>query len=168
MPVIIQSNKMTLGIFGLLVNGQFKYKRYFSMLATGPAGTLGFSRGFFELAKAQNPKARTVAIVAADAEFARTASDGARENAKAVGLRIVYDGTYPPATSDYTPVIRAVRATNPDVIYVASYPPDSAGMVRAAKLPGSSIGRAKLTCRARVPCSIKGKTRAAQPQPGDV
>jgi branched-chain amino acid transport system substrate-binding protein len=84
------------------------------------------------IAVAQEPQPKTVAIVAADAEFARNASDGARENAKAVGLRIVYDGTYPPTTTDCTPVIRAVRATNPDVIYVASYPPDTIGILRAA------------------------------------
>jgi branched-chain amino acid transport system substrate-binding protein len=28
--------------------------------------------------------------------------------------------------------VRSIQATNPDVIYVASYPPDSVGMVRAA------------------------------------
>ena len=132
MPVVIQSNKMTLGIFGLLVNGQFKYKRYFSMLATGPSGALGFSQGFFELAKAQSPKPRTVAIVSADAEFARTASDGARENAKAAGFEIVYDRRYPPNTTDYAPIVRAVQATGPDIAFVAAYPPDSVGIVRAA------------------------------------
>jgi branched-chain amino acid transport system substrate-binding protein len=33
-------------------------------------------------------------------------------------------------------VIRAVRATNPDVIYVASYPPDTVGILRAASEVG--------------------------------
>ena len=45
---------------------------------------------------AQTPKPQTVAIVAADQEFSRNASDGARENAKKAGLKIVYDKTYPP------------------------------------------------------------------------
>jgi len=132
MPVIIQSNRMTLGIFGLLVNKEFHYPRYFSMLATGPAGTLGFSQGFFELAKARSPRPRTVAIVSADAEFARTASDGARENAKAAGFDVVYDRHYPPNTADYAPIVRAVQATDPDIVFAAAYPPDSVGIVRAA------------------------------------
>ena len=113
-------------------HNEFHYPRYFSMLPTGPDPKHAFSRGFFDLAVAQSPQPQTVAIVAADAEFARNASDGARDNAKAVGLRIVYDGRYPPTTTDYTPVVRAVRATNPDVIYVASYPPDTVGILRAA------------------------------------
>jgi len=32
--------------------------------------------------------------------------------------------------------VRAIQATNPDLVYVASYPPDSAGMVRAANEVG--------------------------------
>jgi branched-chain amino acid transport system substrate-binding protein len=37
----------------------------------------------------QTPKPQTVAIVAADAEFSRNAADGARDNARAAGLKIV-------------------------------------------------------------------------------
>jgi branched-chain amino acid transport system substrate-binding protein len=100
---------------------------------------LAFSRGFFELAAAQNPKPKTVAIVAADAEFARTSSDGARENAKKGGFEVVYDRRYPPNTTDYTPIVRAVQAANPDLIFVAAYPPDSVGIVRAANEIGLNV-----------------------------
>jgi branched-chain amino acid transport system substrate-binding protein len=132
MPIAMAHNKLFVSLFCLAVNSEFHYPRYFSMLPTGPDPKHAFSRGFFDLAMAQDPKPQTVAIVAADAEFARNASDGARDNAKAVGLRVVYDGKYPPTTTDYTPVVRAVRAGNPDVIYVASYPPDTAGILRAS------------------------------------
>jgi branched-chain amino acid transport system substrate-binding protein len=136
MPIVMAHNKLFVSLFCLAVNSEFHYPRYFSMLPSGPDPKHEVSRGYFDLAVAQTPKPRTVAIVAADAEFARNASDGARDNAKAVGLRIVYDGTYPPTTTDYTPVVRAVRAASPDVIYVASYPPDTAGLLRAANEVG--------------------------------
>ena len=48
-----------------------------------------FSQGYFDLAMAQTPKPKTLAIVAADAEFAKKASDGARDNAKAAGYKVV-------------------------------------------------------------------------------
>src|ERR1700752_615825 len=80
---------------------------------------------------AQNPKPTTVAIVAADQEFSKNASDGARDNAKAAGLKIVYDKSYPPTTADYAPIVRPIAATNPDIVVVCSYPPDSVGIVRA-------------------------------------
>jgi branched-chain amino acid transport system substrate-binding protein len=132
MPVAMAHNKVFVSLFCLAVNSEFHYPRYFSMLPTGPDPKHAFSHGYFDLAMAQNPRPQTIAIVAADAEFARNASDGARDNAKEAGLKIVYDGTYPPTTTDYTPIVRAVRATNPDIIYVASYPPDTAGILRAA------------------------------------
>ena len=79
----------------------------------------------------QDPLPKTVALIGADAEFPRNAMIGARHNAQKAGLEIVYDRTYPPATVDFTPVIRAIQAKEPDLIYVASYPPDSVGIVRA-------------------------------------
>jgi branched-chain amino acid transport system substrate-binding protein len=114
------------------VNSHFSYNRYFSMVPVGPEGVKAFSYGFFDLAAAQKPKPKTVALLAADAEFAKTASDGARENAKAAGFDIIYDKTYPPNTTDFTPVVRAIQATNADVVFVAAYPPDTVGIVAAA------------------------------------
>ncbi len=132
MPTIMERKMTTIGMMGLAVNRQFHYPRYFSMLPTGPEGVLGFSKGFFELAMAQKPKPATVAIIAADAEFAHAASDGARENVKAYGLKVVYDKRYPPATMEFTSIMRAVQASKPDLVFVASYPPDTVGIVRAA------------------------------------
>ena len=132
MPVLMQNRKMTIGMLGVNVNREFNYPRYFSMIPGGPEGTLAFSRGWFELALAQNPKPKSVAIVAADAEFGRAACDGARDNAKKAGLEFVYDRTYPPFTTDLMPVARAVQATNPDLVFVCAYPPDTVAFVRAA------------------------------------
>jgi branched-chain amino acid transport system substrate-binding protein len=85
---------------------------------------------------AQNPKPQTLAMVGADAEFPHNAMDGARALAKQNNLKIVYDKTYPPTTTDYTPIVRAIQATNPDLVLVCSYPPDTVGMIRAASEVG--------------------------------
>ena len=132
MPVIMQHNMATISILAINVNRHFHYARYFDMIPVGPEGTKAFSRGFFALAAAQEPKPQTVAIVAADAEFAKTSADGARENAKADDFKIIYDQSYPPSTTDFAPVVRAVQAANPDLVFVAAYPPDTVGIVRAA------------------------------------
>ena len=55
---------------------------------------------------------QTVALAAADAEFSKNACDGARENAKKFGFKVVYDKTYPPSTTDFTPIVRAIQAAN--------------------------------------------------------
>jgi branched-chain amino acid transport system substrate-binding protein len=133
MPILMQRNRVTVGILGVAVNSEFHYPKYFSMISAGPTPKLSFSEGFFAVAMAQNPKPKTVAIVGADAEFAKASTDGARENAKKVGLDIVYDRSYPPNTTDYAPVVRAVQASNPDIVYIGAYPPDTIGIVRAAR-----------------------------------
>ncbi len=129
MPVIMQKGKVFVTLFGLAVNSEFNYPKYFSMIPTGQVTKPSFTEGFLDIA-AQN-KLQTVALVAADAEFARNACEGARENAKKHKMRIVYDRTYPPPTTDFTPIVRAIQAANPDAVVVCSYPLDSVGMVRA-------------------------------------
>jgi branched-chain amino acid transport system substrate-binding protein len=136
MPVVMQRKKLFIGLLGLGVNTEFNYPNYFVMIPSGPDPKPAFTKGFFDIAMAQNPKPKTVAIVAADQEFSRNASDGARANAKALGLQIVYDKSYPPSTTDYTSIVRAIQATNPDVVVICSYPPDSVGMVRAVNEVG--------------------------------
>ena len=132
MPVAIQHDRLFLGLFGLAVNSEFHYAKYFSMLPTGPDPKHAFSEPFFKVAMAKEPKPTTLAIVAADAEYPKNASEGARDAAASLGLKIVYDKSYPPSTADYSPIIHAVQSANPEVVFVASYPPDSVGMVRAA------------------------------------
>jgi branched-chain amino acid transport system substrate-binding protein len=131
MPVIVSAKKTTVSLLALGVNQHFNYPQYFSMVPAGPDGIRTFSEGYFQIAAAQNPKPKTVAIISADAEFARTAADGARANAKKLGFDVIYDKSYPPPTADFTSVMRAVQAANPDIVFVASYPPDTVGIVRA-------------------------------------
>jgi branched-chain amino acid transport system substrate-binding protein len=131
MPVVIQHNRLFIGILGIAVNSEFHYPKYFAMIPSGPDPKPAFTKGFFDVAMAQDPKPTTIAIVGADAEFSRNAADGARANAKAAGLKIAYNRTYPPATTDFGPIVRAIQATNPDLVVVCSYPLDSVGMVRA-------------------------------------
>jgi branched-chain amino acid transport system substrate-binding protein len=133
MPIIMQHNRTFLSLFGLAANSEFKYPKYFSFTPTGRLEPKqSFAAGFFAVAMAQDPKPQTLAMVGADAEFPHNAMEGARVLAKQAGLKIVYDKTYPPTTTDYTPIVRAIQATNPDIVLVCSYPPDTVGMIRAA------------------------------------
>jgi branched-chain amino acid transport system substrate-binding protein len=131
MPQIIQRNRMVMVLLALTSNAEFKYPRYFQSAPFG-SDTRLLARNFFEVAKEIKPAPETVGLVGADAEFSNNVLRGARESAKEYNLKIVYDRAYPPATVDYSPIVRAIQATNPDLVLLASYPPDSVGMVRAA------------------------------------
>ncbi|MGH8740413.1 MAG: amino acid ABC transporter substrate-binding protein [Burkholderiales bacterium] len=136
MPIVMRNKFAFPSLFALAANEEFSYDRYFQIMPAGPDPKVDWSRGFFELALEQKPRPKTVAIVAADAEFALNAAAGARKNAQQMGFQIVYDKSYPPSTTDFTPIVRAIQATNPDIVYVGSYPPDSVGMVKAASEVG--------------------------------
>jgi len=136
MPIVMQRGLMFMTLFGLDVNAKFKYDRYFQIMPAGPEPAFDWSRGFFDAAMSLSPKPTTIALVGADAEYPWAALAGAREHAKKLGLKVVYDKTYPPNTVDYSPIVRAIQATNPDLVFLASYPPDTAGMVRAANEVG--------------------------------
>jgi branched-chain amino acid transport system substrate-binding protein len=136
MPIIMQRKMAFMGLFGLNVNSKFNYDGYFQIMPAGPEPAIGWTQGYFDSAMALSPKPKTIALVGADAEYPALALQGAREQAKRTGLNVVYDKTYPTNTVDYSPIVRAIQATNPDLVFVASYPPDSAGLIRAANEVG--------------------------------
>jgi branched-chain amino acid transport system substrate-binding protein len=131
-PIAMQRKKTLIGLFALAANSEFHYPRYFSMLPSGPTPKESFTEGFFQVATAQNPKPQTIAIAAEDADFSHNAADGARNNVKKYGLKSVYDSTYPPNTTDFSPIVRAIQAANPDLVVFCSYPLSSVGLTLSA------------------------------------
>jgi branched-chain amino acid transport system substrate-binding protein len=148
MPVVMQKGKVFISLFALDVNSEFHYPKYFSFLPTGPKPRDAFNEGFFQVAAEQNPKPQTVALIAEDAEFARNACEGARNNAKEYGFKVIYDKSFPPGTTDFSPIVRALQAANADLVVVCTYPLSSVGFVQAATelnftpkmLGGSMVG----------------------------
>lgn len=131
LPMITTRKKMVMTLLAYGSNAKLKYPLYFQSAPFGnDYGEI--SKNFFEVAKTIKPAPKTVALVGADAEFSKNVLTGARANAPKYNLKIVYDRMYPPSTLDFAPIVRAVAATNPDIVLVASYPIDSVGMVRAA------------------------------------
>jgi branched-chain amino acid transport system substrate-binding protein len=132
LPVVMQKNKMLIGLFGLDANKEFHYTRYFSMISAGPKPSQAFTEGYFHVAAQQRPKPQTVALAAEDAEFSRNACEGARENARSYGFAIAYDKSFPPGTTDFSPIIRALQAADADLVVICSYPLSSVGILLAA------------------------------------
>lgn len=133
MPIAMQHEKVVLCSLALAINDKFHYPRFFQTMPYGPHGAEAISEGFFEVAMGMKPAPGTVALIGADAEFSKAALDGAREQAKKHRLKIVYDRTYPPTTVDFSSVVRGLAASNPDIVYIGSYPIDTSGMIRAAR-----------------------------------
>jgi branched-chain amino acid transport system substrate-binding protein len=123
-----QRDLLLMGNFSFDVNAQIKHDKWFNNAPWG-AGALAWGGPFLEAA--QKLGAKTIAFMAADAEFAQNLCTGARAIAKAKGYQSVYDQNYPPNSVDFSSIIRAVRAAKPDLVFVCSYPAESAAIVRA-------------------------------------
>jgi len=128
MPLVKQRDLLLMGNFSFDVNAQIRHDKWFNNAPWG-AGALAWGGPFLEAAEKLGGK--TIAVMAADAEFAQNLCTGARAIAKAKGLQFVYDQNYPPNTVDFSSIIRAVRAAKPDIVFICSYPPESVAIVRA-------------------------------------
>jgi branched-chain amino acid transport system substrate-binding protein len=131
MPVVMSKGKVFVSLFGLDVNAEFKYPKFFAVIPTGPNTRAAMTEGFFQVAAQQSPKPATLALIAEDAEFSKNACDGARANAKAYGFKIIYEETFPPRTVDFSSIVRPVKAADPDLLMICSYPLSSVGLVLA-------------------------------------
>jgi branched-chain amino acid transport system substrate-binding protein len=136
MPLVMGHNKVFMSLAGLRANEQFHYDKYFQIFPFGPDAHITFAQGFFEVAMTTNPKPKTAAISVADSEFPQAAAIGAREWAKKYGLKVVYDRSFPPNQVDFGPIVRAIQAANPDIIYITCFPPNAVGIVRAVREAG--------------------------------
>jgi len=127
MPLVKQRGLLLMGNFSFQVNRTVKHDMWFNNSPWNDASS--WSDGFFQAG--QKLGAKTIAFLAADQEFAQNLANGARDLAQKAGLKTVYSQNYPPATVDFSAMIRAVRAAKPDLVFVMSYPNDSVAIVRA-------------------------------------
>jgi branched-chain amino acid transport system substrate-binding protein len=127
MPLVKQRGLLLMGNFSFQVNHTVKHDMWFNNSPWNNAAS--WSDGF--IGTGQKLGAKTIAFLAADQEFAQNLANGARELAKKAGLQTVYNQNYPPATVDFSSMIRAIRAAKPDIVFVMSYPNDSVAIVRA-------------------------------------
>ena len=132
MPIVMQRNMVFVTLLGTGVNHEFRYDKHFNICPVGSDIKETFAKGYMDIAMAMDPRPRTIAIAALDADFSQRAVESARFLAQRHGLRVVYDRTYPPGTVDFSPIIRGIQAARPDLVYISSYPPDSVGLLRAA------------------------------------
>jgi branched-chain amino acid transport system substrate-binding protein len=126
MPLVKQRGMLLIGNFSFQVNSKVGHDMWFNNAPWGPADS--WASSFLDLG--QKAGGQTIALLAADQEFAQNLAKTAREVATKLGMKIVFDQAYPPSTVEFSGILRALKAAKPDIVYVASYPPDSAGILR--------------------------------------
>src|SRR5687767_11391727 len=127
MPLVKQRGLLLMGNFSFQVNAKIQHDMWFNNAPWNDASS--WSDGFIQTG--QKLGAKTIAVLAADNDFAQNLANGARVLAEKAGLKKVYDQNYPPTTTDFSSLIRGIRAAKPDMVFVMSYPNDSAAIMRA-------------------------------------
>jgi len=127
MPLVKQRELLLMGNFSFQVNHTVKHDMWFNNAPWGDATS--WTEGFLQIG--QKIGAKTIAFIAADQEFAQNLANGAKDVAKKTDLKTVYEQNYPPTTVDFSSMIRAIRAAQPDMVFICSYPNDSVALVRA-------------------------------------
>jgi branched-chain amino acid transport system substrate-binding protein len=130
------------------------------MVAAHAAATTVYDRGFkylfatltpvdqytgnmIKMAAEAKPRGQRVALIHENALFPKASIDAAESQAKAAGLEVVYKEAYPTGTKDFSAMIDAMKARNPDVLIGAGYTGDMLVMARQTseqKVPLKMIG----------------------------
>jgi branched-chain amino acid transport system substrate-binding protein len=127
MPLVKQRGMVLIGNFSFQVNSKVGHDMYFNNAPWGPADA--WASAFLDIGEKAGGK--SVALLTADQEFAQNLATTARDVANKRSMPIVFDQAYPPNTVEFSSILRSLKAAKPDIVYVASYPPDSAGILRA-------------------------------------
>jgi branched-chain amino acid transport system substrate-binding protein len=131
LPIAMQHDMVFPGLFGLANNAKLKYDKYFGIAPVGENPALASAEPIFDLADTLQPKPSTIAVVTPDIQFGHSVLEGARALAKARGMTVVYDRTFPPSMTDFSTVIREVQASNPDVVLIGTQPGQTINVARA-------------------------------------
>src|SRR4029079_12982845 len=111
LPLVKQRGLLLMGNFSFQINSKIKHDMWFNNAPWGPADS--WAASFLELGKKAGGK--TIALLAADQEFAQNLAQTTREVAKKLGMEVVYDQGYPPNTVEFSSIIRALNAKKPDI-----------------------------------------------------
>lgn len=76
---------------------------------------------------------KTIALLVQDTQFPQELAKGVRMQAQQHGMKVVFDESYAPTTTDFSALVLKAGTKHPDMIVGATYLADSEGIVRAAK-----------------------------------
>jgi branched-chain amino acid transport system substrate-binding protein len=76
---------------------------------------------------------RSIALVYAGSDFPRDVAKGVREQAARRGMEIVFDREFPEDTTDFSGLVREMKASAPDVVIGGTYLDGSIALIREAK-----------------------------------
>ncbi len=111
---VTESHKMLYMDHGGANNKIFRQGFNYIVQTIGPATS--YHQGTLNMINKVDPKAKKVALAYEDSEFAKMVMHGAEKYAKELGFNVMFKRTYPKGVSDLTPLLSALKSSEPDFI----------------------------------------------------
>ena len=123
-------------------------KHNFPMVATGAADGHIWARGYKNIFGIDAPAReymkllvdsaagaglKRIALIYADSDFPRNVAEGVRDLAASNNMEVVFERKYSQDTTDFSAMLRQMKASQPDLVVGGTYLEDSIAIVRAAK-----------------------------------
>ena len=131
MPIAIQKKKLFVSLFGTGINETFKYSKIFLDDPERPDAEAGLHARLLQGRRSAEAEAADDRDRDGGRRIRPQCLRGCARERHEVGLQDRLRKSYPPSTTDFSPIVRAVQAANPDLFVVCSYPLDTVGMVNA-------------------------------------
>jgi branched-chain amino acid transport system substrate-binding protein len=90
-------------------------------------------QGVIDMALAQNPKAASIAILAASDSLSAEVANATSSYAQAKGLNVVYGASYTSGVNDLSGVLRSAAGATPDLLVEVGHPAESVRTVQQAE-----------------------------------
>jgi branched-chain amino acid transport system substrate-binding protein len=116
------AEKHGIPMLALEANSTGIYKRGFKWLAGVIDDGTKWSHHYFDMLKAEG-RAKSIGFVIEDTPHPKEVGAGSVPKAKEIGLEVKVEEYFPVATQDFTPIITKLKAANPDIVYMAAFPP---------------------------------------------
>jgi branched-chain amino acid transport system substrate-binding protein len=106
------------------------YERGFKYIFATLTPVDQYTQNMVTMAAQAKPRAQRVALIHETSLFPQASIDAAEKQAKAAGLEVVYKEAYPSGTKDFSAMLTAMKARNPDVLLAAGYTGDMTVIAR--------------------------------------
>ena len=126
----------------------------------GPATR--YHEGTLDMIHHIDPNAKRVALAYEDSEFAKKVMEGAKAHAESLGFEIVFERTYPKGVTDLTPLLSALKASDPDFVIGGGHFVDGQLMNRQMADLGIDTNALSLIAAATLPAFYEALTTMAE------
>ncbi|MBW2332470.1 MAG: amino acid ABC transporter substrate-binding protein [Deltaproteobacteria bacterium] len=157
---VAESHKMLYMDHGGANNKIFRQGFRYIVQTIGPATR--YHEGTLNMIHKIDPTAKKVALAYEDSEFAKMVMHGAEKHAKKLGFNVVFERTYPKGVTDLTPLLSALKASNPDFILGGGHFEDGQLFNRQMADLGINSNALSLIAAATLPAFYKALTSMAE------